>query len=204
MSDTLKLIIIGVAGYLLGSLNFAIILSKIRDITDDVRHHGSGNAGATNMLRSYGTLLAIITLIGDGIKCIAAVLMARSFMPGSLEAELIAATLCIIGHCFPLYFGFRGGKGIMTAAAMALVIDWRLFIIVLVVFAAVVALTRYVSLSSICAAVSFAIGSIFVRHGETGFIIWAFCIALFLILLHHQNIKRLASGTEPKLSFKKK
>jgi len=198
-----KLIIVAILGYFFGSFNFAIIISKFHK-GKDVRELGSGNAGGTNMLRNFGLKWGIITVLCDGLKCVISIFTARAIMPGNILAEMIAATFCIAGHCYPIFFKFKGGKGVAVTATMLAVVDWRLFIISAIVFFVIAGISQYASLASMTAAVVNAIASIFVRSGDYVFITWCFGIALFIIFLHRDNIKRLINKTENKLTFKRK
>lgn len=184
-----------VIGYLMGSLNTSIIISKWKG--DDIRAHGSGNAGATNTLRVLGKKAAAIALGGDILKTVIAVLICF-FVFGSIEAKAAAGAGAVLGHNFPLYFGFRGGKGIATSFIAVLMLDFRTALCALCVFIIVLALSRYVSLSSICAAVSVALFAAF--FNGVGTIFWV-CLAIgvLAIIRHRSNIKRLIGKTENKL-----
>ena len=219
-----SLLLTALCAYLLGSINFAIIVTRIFSHSD-IRDSGSGNAGATNVLRSQGPLPALLTTVGDLLKSIAAVLLGRwlmqamnaDFAAGStadvaLIGAYLAGLFCVIGHLKPLYFGFRGGKGVLASLGMMLVLDWRAALICLGLFIVVVALFRMVSLGSVCAAaalpfVTFAFSAL-VDHNRLSDTV--FCtlmtvfIALILVCKHIPNLKRIANGTENKLSFGKK
>lgn len=201
------LIIIGVIGYLIGSLNFSIILSNSKK--DDVRRHGSGNAGATNMLRTYGIKLALITFLLDAFKTIASYFIgyyvALHFgITETVGCAIFAATVCILGHCFPLYFGFKGGKGVTNCGILLILIDWKVAMIALAVFVLVVVITKYVSLASICGALTFAVVQLCMGGHNSGFYIYLFSLALFIVFMHRKNVVRLINGTENKISSKKK
>lgn len=222
----LALLLTVVIAYLLGSINSAIIVTRIFS-KDDIREHGSGNAGATNVLRSQGKLPAVLTTIGDLLKSLIAVLVGGWLMThlnlapdaalsGSwaadkeLVGEYLAGFFCIIGHLFPLYFGFRGGKGILTTLGMMLILDWKVALLSLLVFIIVVLICRMVSLGSVCAAATMAVLTYvfraFVYRQDTGTVIFCTCmavlIAAILIIKHIPNLKRIAQGTESKLSFR--
>jgi acyl-phosphate glycerol 3-phosphate acyltransferase len=187
------------APYLLGSLNFGIIISK-KLYSDDVRKHGSGNAGMTNMLRTYGKKAAVLTFLGDAIKAVAAAVIGRLVL-GEMGAY-IAGLMCIVGHAFPLYYKFKGGKGVVTTAVMVLMLNPMIFAILLVVFVVLVASTKYISLGSVMCMMLYPV--LLNRIAGPGFSnIIAIMIAAFVIFLHRENIKRLSSGTESKISFKK-
>lgn len=191
--------------YLLGSLNAAIIVSKYK-YHDDIRTHGSGNAGLTNMARVFGKKGALFTLLGDVAKQFLSVLIGI-IVWGEWGAYL-AGVFCMFGHIFPLYYHFRGGKGVLTAATMILMIDWQVFLIAFALFLLTVLITQYVSLGSIIA--GFALpgvvySSAVMRGTMPSLPAWIFSIfiGLMLIFMHRSNIRRLFEGTENKFKFKK-
>ena len=191
-------------GYLLGSLNTSVIVSRMKG--QDIRTVGSGNAGATNTLRVMGKSMAAVVLLCDVLKAILAVLLARLFfrcVPFAFPymGELLAGFGAILGHNFPLYFGFRGGKGVATSLGALLLLDWRIALIALAVFVIVVALTRYVSLASCMAALSVLISACFLRKSVWEILVFA-AIGVLCILRHKKNIERLIKGTESKLGQK--
>jgi glycerol-3-phosphate acyltransferase PlsY len=191
----------GGIAYLLGSFNFGLIISKYR-FGDDVRTHGSGNAGMTNMLRTYGKKAAVFTLLGDALKSVISVLVV-GHMLGGFKGAYIAGLCCIIGHVYPVFFGFKGGKGVVVTAAMVLCLNPLVFAILFIIFAILVGYTKYISLGSIMCMMVYPL--ILFRITGGGFhVIIAAVIAVFVIFLHRGNIKRLREGTENKLSFKRK
>ncbi len=195
-------VLVALAAYLLGSLNSAIIVSKWK-WGQDIRTFGSGNAGLTNMHRVYGKDGAIYTLIGDIAKQVIAVLIG-SIVLGRYGAYL-AGGFCMIGHILPVYYGFKGGKGVLTAATMILIIDPLIFAVLFVIFALVLLITRYVSLSSIIAAFTYP-AAISVAYGMAHAfeMFFALFIGAVVIFMHRSNLYRLFNGTESKFSFKKK
>lgn len=199
MFDVLKVLISAVAGYLLGSINTSLVVGKFYGT--DVRKHGSGNAGATNTLRTLGKTAALFVLIGDILKGILACLI--GLMVFGRTGEIIAGSLAIIGHNWPLYFGFRGGKGVLTSFSVLLVIDYKIALLVLLVFIIVTLATRYVSLSSISAAVALPILAIILKR-DLGLIVFYALLGLLVIIRHRSNIERLLKGTEPKIGKKHK
>lgn len=195
-------------GYLLGSLNFALILSG-KMYKDDIRKHGSKNAGTTNMMRTYGNKAAGLTILGDMLKAVVAVLLGALIL-GLYYGGYAAALGCVVGHVFPVFFGFKGGKGVATAAAAILVLNPLAFLCVLGVFLLCVIFTRYISLGSVLGAAVFPLITFYTCFGNktiasgSGFaFLCAFIIAVIVIVKHHANLSRLAHGTESKFSFKK-
>lgn len=198
------LIISAVAAYLIGSINSSILISRIVS-GKDIRESGSGNAGATNMLRTMGKKYAVITLIIDILKGVFAVLIAKlAAKYGGIEWGTYAAgALVCIGHCYPVFFGFKGGKGVATGLGILLMWDWQTGLIVLAIAILLMALTRYVSLGSITAAVIFAVIEIIKLKGSISESICVVVVAALLVWKHRANIDRLIHGKENKLGAKK-
>lgn len=197
-------ILIVFCGYCLGNLNGAILISKWL-MKDDVRNHGSGNAGLTNFFRTYGGLQSLLVIVVDVLKCVLACLIAGWILPeDGITAKMAAGVACILGHSYPAAAGFRGGKGILSGLALAASTDWRVALMIFVLFVAVVALTRYVSLGSVLSATVFGIGFSVFYWGNWPVIAMAVFAAAFVIWRHRTNIVRLCKGTENKLSFHKK
>ena len=202
--QTVLWVVVILVGYCLGNINGAIIISKCM-MKDDVRSHGSGNAGLTNFFRTYGGFQSLLVILIDVLKCVIACLLAGWLLPEfGIFAKLAAGVATILGHSYPAAAGFRGGKGILCGAAMAACTDWRVFALILTVFIVTIALTRYVSLGSVLAAVTFAVMFMVLHWGETDVLILAVFAASFVIFRHRSNIVRLVKGTESKLSFRKK
>ena len=189
----LKVVAVIAAGYLLGSLSASIILSRTA-WGGDVRGKGSGNAGATNMARVYGLGAGFLTLGCDMLKTIVAMWLG-SLLLGDVGLAL-GGICAMIGHCFPVFHGFKGGKGISVGAALGLMIDWRVFVCIIATFLIVAFLTKKVSLGSICAAVAITVFSL-VFHVTTPRLILAICAMCLAIFQHRGNIDRLIKGTEP-------
>lgn len=203
------ILVAAVCAYLLGSISTAILVGKIFG-GDDIRSHGSGNAGATNALRVYGKKAAGIVLLGDACKAVLAVGIAYLlYHIGGMEEAfrmpmVYAATLgTVLGHNFPVYFKFHGGKGVLVSAVSVFFVDWRIGLCVLVIALAVMAIWRYVSLGSVLGAVSEAILACVLHWGEWLCVAHAWILAALLIYMHRGNIKRLLSGTESKLGQRK-
>ena len=204
-------IIVAIIAYLLGSISFSVIISK-KMVGFDVRQKGSGNAGTTNVLRSVGKKAAIITLILDVLKGVVAILVA--YIVGKIANNLdkslliqIAGIAVIIGHTFPIFFGFKGGKGIATSLGVLLMTNWNIGLICLVFALVLMALTRIVSLGSIAAAILFPVLIMFMPSNayivEGNYIVYSIILAILVIYNHRANVKRLLNGTENRLDFKK-
>lgn len=205
MTFLIKLAAASVAAYLFGSFNTAVVVSRSM-LKDDIRQHGSGNAGATNALRVMGRRLAALVMAGDVLKGVIAVFFAGWLLNGTDYhdlARMLAAVFVVIGHVYPLFFGFKGGKGVATTAAIILVVDWRCFLIGAVIFLAAAFITRYSSLGSM------------LGIGSVPFSMWFFSVdtltigvsallALFVVFLHRSNIQRLLKGEENKISVGKR
>lgn len=207
--EKIYIIAIGLISYLIGSINSSILISKA--VTGkDIRKCGSGNAGATNMLRTMGKKYAVITLIIDILKGVVALIIARLMQGLGVEpwAEYIAGVCVVLGHNFPVFFGFKGGKGVATSLGVVMMLDWKIGLAVLIIALAVMATTRYVSLGSIIAAVTFIVLQIAVMLISGNFNLIRFvCVMILGILLivrHSANIVRLLNHTENKLGQKKK
>lgn len=197
--DVVKLVLAGVIGYLLGSVNASLVVGKFYGV--DVRQHGSGNAGATNTLRTLGKTAAALVGIGDVLKGILACLVGR-YIAGDLGL-MLGGIGSILGHNWPVFFGFKGGKGIFTSFAVVLMMDWKIGLILLGIFVVIVAITRYVSLGSVVGAALFPLFGLLLNNG-TEFVVLATILAVLAIYRHRANIQRLMSGTESKLGSKKK
>lgn len=203
-----------IVSYLLGSINTSIIISKIR--RSDIRSQGSGNAGATNTLRVMGKTAAIMVVAGDALKAFIAALVAMIVAhfynisyPESLILKYLALVFVVLGHNYPVYFGFRGGKGIVTSVAVIFAIDWRMGLIVLGMGIICIVLTKYVSLGSLVGCALFPLAC-YLKYMDEPFsieklvIIPAAFLGILGILRHKSNIKNLLSGTERKIGEKAK
>ncbi len=205
-------IIVAIIAYLIGSVNFSILISK-KMAGFDVREKGSGNAGTTNMLRSVGKKAAAITLICDILKGVVSIVIAIIVgnIVKNLDRELllqIAGIAVVIGHTFPIFFGFKGGKGVATSLGVLLMSNWQIGLICLVFARVLMALTRMVSLGSCGAAVLFPVLTLFINQhytvlteGKSGRVYFLYSVILAIIVLynHRSNIKRILNGTENKL-----
>lgn len=202
-------IIVTIIAYLLGSISFSVIIGK-KMAGFDVREKGSGNAGSTNVLRTVGKKAAILTLICDCLKGVIAVLI--GLLAGKIVKNLdnallvqLAGIAVVLGHTFPIFFKFKGGKGVATSLGVLLVINWQIGLICLVFALVLMALTRMVSLGSISAAVLFPVLTIFIRNHYLvpgNYIVFGVILAAFVIFNHRENVKRLISGKENKINLK--
>lgn len=204
-----------IISYLLGSISSAVLFSKLL-FKEDVRTQGSGNAGLTNMLRTYGKGAAALTLVGDLGKTALSVLITALLFGFSYENGISMSGFCylsglcaVLGHVFPIFYGFKGGKGVLVTASMALILCPAIFGALILLFIIIVAISGYVSLGSIIVASLFPICVCLYSYLLCGSIsvIAAFCslfLAVFIVWCHRSNIKRLASGTEKKISIGKR
>lgn len=199
------------AAYILGSVPTSVWFGKIF-YKVDLRDYGSGNAGATNALRVFGNKAGALILVLDALKGFAAVYLSRFFGEASFTTEnnyviyqLILGSVALLGHVFPVFAGFRGGKGIATLVGIVIALFPQAVLICLVVFLVAFLPTRYVSLGSMAAAITFPIAVILILQSNlTAEIIFSIAVAVFVPLTHHKNIKRLLKGQENKLIFRKK
>lgn len=195
--------LVAIVGYVLGCLNGAIVISRLVK-HEDVREKGSGNAGLTNFLRNYGGVTTFLVIFLDVGKVVLACFLAKLLIPEQADlAKMLAGVCAMVGHMFPVFFGFRGGKGILSGAAVALMMDWRIFVIGFALFLLVVILTHYVSLGSILATAAFAV-LFFVFFSEQPWIyLLGIVIAALAIYMHRGNIRRLLRGEERKTYLSK-
>ncbi len=204
-------IIVGIIAYALGSISFSVIFSK-KFAGIDVREKGSGNAGTTNVLRTVGKKVAALTLVCDILKGVVAILIGVIVakiiknIDGALIVQ-IAAIAVVIGHTFPIFFGFKGGKGVATSLGIIIVINWQIGLICFVFGLTIMILTRMVSAGSVLSAVLFPILTLFIGKDyfiiQGSYFIFSIIMAVIVMFNHRENIKRILSGTENKLSFKK-
>ena len=199
------ILVVAVIAYLIGSVNFSILLSRMIS-GKDIRESGSGNAGATNMLRTYGKKMGVITLLLDVLKGVIAILVCRLVSDNEV-LPYVAGVCVVLGHNFPLYFGFKGGKGVATSLGVVLMLDWKVGLIIGACAILIMAITRYVSLGSILGGAAFIVieivKAIVTKNANAVQLICIVIIGGLLIARHHANIKRLLNGTENKLGAKK-
>ncbi|MBQ4332235.1 MAG: glycerol-3-phosphate 1-O-acyltransferase PlsY [Clostridia bacterium] len=226
----LALLLAAVCGYLMGSINWAIIITRTI-FRKDIRSEGSGNAGATNVLRNHGRGPAILTTIGDIGKSMAAVVVGGWLVSHLQTADLqpygyvdwiqqnltliggyIGGFFCLLGHDFPVFYGFRGGKGVLAALGMFLLLDWKVALASLAIFVVIVAISRMVSLGSMVS-IGCGVVMVYFSHNckcEAGYWMKLFCggmallVWLLIVFQHRANIRRIIAGTESRLGGKKK
>ena len=193
------ILITALTTYLLGNLNGSVCISALME--DDVRKHGSGNAGLTNFFRNYGFAATGLVLLTDMIKtvlaCFAGGLILEPFGYG-YEGRMLGAVAVSLGHDFPILLGFKGGKGILCGFTVALVLDWRIALIILGVFVISFAITRYVSLGSVLAAAAFAVGFTVLHHDNLYIMLGGIFLGLLALWMHRKNVVRLLRGQETK------
>jgi len=205
MRALLAVLASAIPAYLLGGVNGAIITSRIF-YRKDIRKYGSGNPGLTNFYRVFGKVGAPLVIAIDVFKTVAPVLFGgwvfkRTF-DMALFGQALSGLFCLLGHSFPVFYSFRGGKGVMAAGAIFIVLDWRVAIISWGAFIIITALTRYVSLGAMIGAALFPPGLLVFGGGNIyEFIAVAMCVIL-IIVRHKANIKRLITGQESKFSFR--
>lgn len=197
-----------VVGYIIGSLNTSIIVSQFYGV--DIREHGSKNAGMTNTFRVLGKLAGILVILGDTAKGILSACIGRYILGKlALSSEigmLLGGLGAILGHNFPIFFGFKGGKGVLTTASVLVYLDYRIAAGLFVIFLVIVICTRYISLGSIVSAVLMPVAVLIVRHdvARKYMFIWSLLVAISAVVMHKNNIMRLLQGKESKFSIKSK
>ena len=210
-----KLGIIAILSYLLGSLNFGVILSNTVK-KEDVRDSGSGNAGTTNMMRTYGKTLGLLTIAGDILKVMVAIWIAFKIMDveelnvildnasdyPQVVLKSFAGLFAVLGHIFPCFFKFKGGKGVATSGGMVIMIDWRIALILIIIFALTILITKYVSLGSILMAVFYPV-FIGIFYKDIILVLIATVFTIIVVVAHRENVKRLINHTENKIGQKK-
>ena len=202
-------IIVAIIAYLIGSINFSVIISK-KMAGFDVREKGSGNAGTTNMLRSVGKKAAAITLVCDILKGVIAILIAmlmNKIFPNSNGALLvqIAGVAVILGHTFPIFFKFKGGKGVATSLGVLIMSNWQIGLICLVFALILIILPHMVPVGSIAAAILYPVLTLFIPQNYIvpgNYLIYSIILAVIIVFNHRENVKRLLKGTENRISFK--
>ena len=186
-------LILAVISYILGSVSASILISRTR-IGGDIRKYGSGNAGATNMARVYGMSDGVMTLLADFFKALIATTLG-AYLLGDMGV-LIGGMACLLGHCFPVFYHFKGGKGVSVGAALGLAVHWKALLILLIIFFTIALLTRKVSAGSVCAAAALIVTG-FVLHVSPPKLALCILAPLLVIWQHRANIRRLLNGTEP-------
>ena len=199
----LPIVLTVLIGYLLGNLNGAVCISRLV-AHEDVRSHGSGNAGLTNFIRNYGASKSLSVILIDGGKaaasCLVGILLLEPYGLGP-EGGAIGGAAVMLGHVFPALLGFRGGKGILSGFFVALTLDWRIAVLILAVFAAAYLLTQYVSLGSVLASAAFGLGFVIFHHDNLTVMLCGIFMAALAVFMHRENIRRLVKGQERKTNL---
>ena len=203
----MRVLIAALTAYLLGNLNGAVCVSALV-AHDDVRSHGSGNAGLTNFIRNYGTASAALVIAIDAgkaaVACWACGMMLEPVGYG-LEGLILGGLCVFLGHIFPALLGFKGGKGVLSGCVVAFIVDWRIGLILMAIFALVYGLTKYVSLASVLGALAFGIAFILLHRDNTLVMLGGVLMSVLAIFMHRGNIARLLRGEERKTDlFSKK
>ena len=198
-----RVMLAALGSYLLGKLNGAVIVSRLT-AHEDVRSHGSGNAGLTNFVRNYGAKTALLVVLIDVGKAVAACLLGQALLSPlgySKEGQMLGAACVLLGHIFPALLGFKGGKGILSGFTVAIMIDWRIALLIFLAFAVAYGLTQYVSLGSVLAAAMFGVGFILFYRQQPLMMWTALLLAALVIYMHRGNIQRLLRGEERKTNL---
>ncbi len=198
-----RVVIAALGSYLLGNLNGAVIVSRVM-AHEDVRSHGSGNAGLTNFIRNYGVRTAALVVLIDVGKAVAACLLGQALLSPlgyAKEGQMLGAACVLLGHIFPALLGFKGGKGILSGFTIALMVDWRIGLLIFLTFAVAYSLTQYVSLGSVLAAAMFGVGFILFYRQQPVMMWTALLLAALVIFMHRGNIQRLLRGEERKTNL---
>lgn len=201
-----SIVIAALTAYFLGNLNGAVCVSVLLS-HDDVRNHGSGNAGLTNFIRNYGSGKALLVVLIDAGKAVFACLAAGLLLQPYglwLEGSVLGGVAVMLGHDFPVLLGFKGGKGVLSGLLIAACVDWRIAVMILAVFAAVYFWTRYVSLASVLAAVTFGIGFAVFHNDNLIVMLAGIFMSALCVFMHRGNIRRLLKGEESKTDLFKK
>lgn len=203
--DALAIVAVAVISYFLGCCNSSIIISKYV-LKDDVRKYGSGNAGLTNFYRVYGKKNVIWVILLDVLKAVFSCLIGGAILGAVMDwailGKYVAGLFCMLGHVFPCMFGFKGGKGVLSGGAIAIMLDWRIALVVWGIFIILVAFSRMVSLGSMGAAISFPLMTWTVYHSLV-LLVLSVLISILICWRHKDNAKRIAHGEENKLEFHK-
>ena len=193
MKLLLESLLLAAVSYILGSVSASILISRTR-LGGDIRKYGSGNAGATNMARVYGMGDGVLTLLADFLKALVATSLGQWLLGDS--GVMIGGLACLAGHCFPVFYRFKGGKGVSVGAAIALAVHWKVLAVLAAVFFTVALLTKKVSAGSVCAAAALIV-CVLVFPVSAPKLVLGLVTAVLVIWQHRTNIKRLLNGTEP-------
>ena len=200
MATVLTIVLVSIVGYLAGSLNSSLLVGYVYGV--DVRKHGSGNAGTTNTLRTLGKKAALLVFVGDVLKAIVACVIGALLLGEAYNIEkfgiMTGGLAAVIGHNWPVYFRFKGGKGVLTSATVIFFMDYKTALLLMGVFALVLIFTRYVSLASILASSGFPVVSA-LSGKDSVFIVFAFVLSMTILFRHRKNLARVFKGTENKI-----
>ena len=199
----IMMLITALVGYAFGNVNGAILASHII-AHEDVRDHGSGNAGLTNFIRNYGVQNTLLVFLIDGGKAVLSCLIGGWLLSGygmGLEGRMLGGLAVIVGHVFPAAYKFKGGKGILSGFFVAITVDWRVALIILAVFAVAYGLTMYVSLGSVLASAAFGISFAWLHFGNWMVMLCGIAAGALTIIMHYTNIQRLMKGEERKTNL---
>ena len=198
------ILVILVAGYMLGNLNGAVMISSLF-AQEDVRKHGSGNAGLTNYIRNYGAGTGLLVILIDGLKAIVACLLGKLILADDpMLGGTIGGLAVMLGHIFPAMLGFKGGKGILSGFCIAMSLDWRIGLTILAMFLVFYLTTQYVSLGSVMGATGFALAFPIFHHDNLPVAVIGFFMGSLAVFMHRSNISRLVKGQERKTNLFKK
>ena len=197
----LKYLLIAVISYFLGNISFGVIVSKCMAHTD-IRQHGSGNAGATNMMRTLGWIPSVLTLLGDVVKAFLAIVIGRAILPGEWGWK-VAGVAVLAGHNWPVLFGFKGGKGMASSLGILLATEPIIGVSLFILQVIVLLITKYMSVASLTTAVLYPVIILFMYPHDAGYIAFALIAGLMAVFCHRGNIKRLINHTEHKLDVSK-
>ncbi len=200
---TFIIVLVFLIGYFLGNINGAVAASKLL-AHEDVRTKGSGNAGLTNFVRNYGAGSSLLVIVIDVCKAVLACLIGGWILGRygyELEGRMLGGMAVVVGHIFPMLLDFKGGKGILSGATVAMMVDWRIGLIVLALFAVLYLVTQYVSLGSVMAAATFAVLMVVLHYDNFWVMICGALTGSLVVWMHRENIKRLLKGEERKTNL---
>jgi glycerol-3-phosphate acyltransferase PlsY len=185
---------------MLGSINASVVIGKIKGI--DIRDYGSNNAGFTNAVRILGFSYAVLVLLCDAFKTVIAIILAKNILPNNILSTYLSGIGTVLGHNFPIYFNFKGGKGVVVSIVSMLFANWLIGIVVIIFSASIMFFTRYISLGSIIGCMIVIIISFVFKWGDWNYMMFALSLSSLALYMHRGNIKRLIARTEKKINIK--